>query len=67
VIARWVFFEKGEPMVRRCGNYVRRQKKHRLDRGILIEYFARLGWNLADPAMWNSPQPGIYYREADRA
>lgn len=60
----WEFYQRGalrsfeEP-----ANYKKRRIADRLNRGILLTYLAKLGWDLASPKFWNSQLSAVYLEE----
>ena len=60
----WEFFSKGDPMeFENLDHYKRRRIADRLNRDILVEYLARLGWDLASPTFWQSKLLAFYLLE----
>jgi hypothetical protein len=60
----WEFTSRGQPMeFEDTRYYARRAIGDRINRTILVEYAAKLGWHLDSPAFWQSDVPALYLSE----
>ena len=61
---QWIFVEKGEPEdFEETKLYERRLIKNRLDRGIVVRYLQRIGWDVTQLSFWESESEAIYFEE----
>jgi hypothetical protein len=61
---RWEFFQHGAAKAFESEtNYRRRHVRDRLDRVILIDYLAALGFDITDDQFWSSDRPALLIEE----
>lgn len=61
---RWEFLQRGaQKAFESETNYRRRRVSDRLDRAILIDYLAALGFDIADDHFWSSDRPALLIEE----
>jgi hypothetical protein len=60
----WEFTSRGQPMeFEDTRYYTRRAIGDRINRTVLVEYAAKMGWHLDSPAFWQSDVPALYLSE----
>ncbi len=63
----WKFFQKGEPQdFEEVALYEKRIIRQRLDRGAIIRYLRRIGWDISKLSFWESTMEATYFEEISK-